>query len=236
MAGIDITRRFYTDVSVVMYSLSHRGISRVKHIYKLIHSYFDVDESYVIYYGYPRPKTALPIQTYFLDPPYSRGKVFVVGAKLVQKPVILYVNLDSSCLSENLILDSVESVIDGSFQLYLTIPLTSTEFLEEYRASPYRVLEKHRLLEDLQHPSYSIVVGRRKLFLTADYTPWSVEQLVALDTSTKLIGVRNDGCTDVIPGEVVGFGKVLMNILTKKLTSKLVSKGMLREVRGVEQE
>lgn len=225
---MDTVKRLYTDVGVVMYTLSQRGISRVKKMYRLVHSYFDFDESYVIYYGYPRPKAALPIQTYFLDPPYSRGKVFIVGAKLVQKPVVLYLNLDSNCLNEDLILNSVESVIDGSFQLYLTIPLTSAEFLEDYKAILNQIMERYRYPEDLQHPSYSVVVGRRKLFLTAEYTPWSIEPLVALDTPIKLVGVENSACVDVVPEEIAGFGKLLMSILAKKLSSKLASRGLVR--------
>ncbi len=229
MAGIEAERRFYTNVSTVMYTLSHRGLSKTKYVYRVIHRYFDVSESYIIFYGYPRPKVSPPIPLYLLDPPYSRGKLFVVGAKLVQNPVILYINLDSNCLKEDLLIDAVEGIIDGHFQLYFTVPLSTPEFLEAYRASVYGMIKEFKPLENLQYPSYTIAIGKRKLFLTADYTPWSIEPLIALDTPMELVRIRNDTCIDAIPEEVRGFGKIFMDILAKKLTLKLASRGMLKQ-------
>lgn len=226
MASTETLRRFYADVGVVMYTLSHRGLSKAKHMYSVIQRYFDVGESYVVFYGYPRPRIALPMSTYFLDPPYSRGKVFIVGAKLVQNPVILFINLDSTCIKEDLVMESVESIIDGVSQLYMSIPLTDSEFLEAYKASVYRILEKLQLLQDLQYPSYTIVVGKRKFFLDTDYTPWSVEHLIAVDLPGSSIKIRNNKCTDQIPREVAGFGSRFIDILTKKLTAKLAVKGV----------
>ncbi|MEM0153276.1 MAG: hypothetical protein QXP12_04085 [Ignisphaera sp.] len=234
MVGAETSRRFYTNIGVIMYTLSHRGFSRVRSIYRVIYRYFDVGGSYTIFYGYPRPRISSPIPTYFMDPPYNRGKVFRVGARLVQNPVVLYINLDSDCLKEDLITESVENVMNGDSLLYFTVPLTATEFLDAYRVSVYRIFEELKLLQNLQYPSYTIVVGVRKLFLSTDYTPWSIEPLVAIDTSADAVRVRNDTCIDTIPREITGFGKVLMDMLAKKLTYKLVSKGVLKQGQGVQ--
>lgn len=219
-------RRFYTDVGVVMYSLSHRGLSRARYLYGVIRRYFNVEETYVVFYGYPRPKAALPIATYFIDPPYSRGKIFVVGANLVQNPVTLFINLDSKCIKEESIVEAVESLVGGIFQLYMSIPLTDSEFLEAYRSSVYRVLENLGLLLGLRYPSYTIVAGRRKFFLSADYTPWSVEHLIAIDLPSSAVKVVDDSCIDTIPRELSGFGSRFMDMLAKKLTTKLATKGV----------
>ncbi|MEM4053481.1 MAG: hypothetical protein QW646_07005, partial [Ignisphaera sp.] len=64
--------------------------------------------------------------------------------------------------------------------------------------------------------------------------PWSIEPLVAIDTSADAVRVRNDTCIDTIPREITGFGKVLMDMLAKKLTYKLVSKGVLKQGQGVQ--
>ncbi len=220
MNSREISRRFYTDVSVVLYTLSQKGFPKAKQIYKVIHRYFDVGESYIVFYGYPKPKLTLPLSTYFLEPPYNRGKIFVVGAKLVQNPVVLFLNLDSNCLEEDEIIDSVENVINGKSQLYFTSPSIDNEFLEAYKNLVYRILEKVGL-EDILYPSYNIVVGRRKFFLSTDYTPWSIEPLIAVNIPRKFIRVKNDGCIDSIPKEFTGFGNIFMDILAKKLISKL---------------
>jgi hypothetical protein len=220
MNSREASRRFYTDVGVVLYTLSQKGFFKARQIYRFIHKHFDINESYVVFYGYSKPKSTLPLSTYFLEPPYNRGKIFVVGAKLVQNPVVLFLNLDSNCLKEDEIVDSVENIINGKSQLYFTSPFIDKEFLEAYKNLVYGILEKVGL-GNILYPSYSVVVGRRKFFLTADHTAWSIEPLIAVGIPREFIEVKNDGCIDSIPKEFAGFGNILMDILAKKLISKL---------------
>lgn len=180
-------------------------------------------ESFVVTYGFPKQqkKEYLQLPTFYIDTPYERGKVFFYGSTVSQTPITFFINIESKCVNVNEVKKAVEMIKEETYSLYLFTPFTSNEMTTLYRESVGKIFKELGIGIDLIHPSYTLVIGKNRVFRDSPYTTWSLEILAALTieitTGRNNFIVKNTECVDTIPKKIKGFEKIYIEKLVKDI-------------------
>lgn len=193
-------------------------------------------ESYVVVYGISMRKIYTKTNTLYLGIPYLRGHIFSYGATISQTPITLFINADSRCLRRDLIEKVIESLTGGHYSLYIAIPFTTSSLTAIYRDNVYAILRDLGIGLELIYPSYTLVVGKTRIFKDAPSSLWSSEilasLLVELTSGKSSIKVDNTGCIDQVPQTIASLGDVYMGRLTIDIISMLLNKKVIDEAQA----
>lgn len=190
-------------------------------------------ESYIMVYGFLPQKVYTKINTLYLGTPYSRGYIFSLGATLSQTPVTLFLNLDSKCLRRDIVEKAIETVVGGYNLLYIAIPFTGEDLTALYRDNIYIILKDLSLGSELLYPSYTLVVGKTRIFKDASPSLWGSEVLAALLTELTSgrisVKIDNTECMDRVPQALENLGEIYMGRLLRDIVSMLLSRKVIDE-------
>lgn len=221
--------------TAIGYTLSGKFSKHVKDIVSDRDIFYD---SYTMIYGFSRSRVYTELRTIYLDVPYGRGYVYLYGVALTQTPITLFLNLDSKCIKRNIVEKAIELISEGAHSLYLAIPFTNDAFSLLYRNRIYRLFKSLGIGLDLLHPSYTLVVGKNRVFKDSPSTIWSTEILAAilieLAVGRNRVRVEDVGCVDGIPLATQGIESIYIERLAIDFINMLVSRKIIDEKQAKE--
>lgn len=221
--------------TAIGYTLSGRLSKNAKNIVLDKDLFYDV---YTIVYGFPKERIYVALRTIYLDVPYARGYVYLYGATLTQTPITLFLNLDSKCIRRNIVEKAVELISEGSHSLYMAIPFTNNTLLSLYRDKIYKILKNLGIGLDLLYPSYTLVVGKSRIFKDSPYTIWSTEILasilIELILAKDRVKVEDMGCLDNVPLAMQGVERTYVERLGVDLINMLTNIKIIDEKQARE--
>ncbi|MEM1526526.1 MAG: hypothetical protein QW775_06780 [Ignisphaera sp.] len=221
--------------TAIGYTLSGKFSKHVKDIVSDRDIFYD---TYAMIYGFSRSRTYTALRTIYLNVPYGRGYVYLYGATLTQTPITLFLNLDSKCIRRNIIENAIELMSEGACSLYLAIPFTNDSFSQLYRNRIYRLFKNLGVGLELLHPSYTLVVGKSRVFKDSPSTIWSTEILAAtlieLTVGRNRVKVEDIGCVDVIPSAMQGVESIYAERLAIDFINMLISRKIIDEEQAKE--
>lgn len=224
------SRKVLPKVSAIGYTMS----SRVgKNLLNLLLDDNLFYESYIIVYGFSSRRIYAKVNTLYLDTPYLRGYIFSYGAAISQTPITLFINIDSRCLKRSLVEKAIEAIIEGQYSLYIAIPFTASNFTTLYRDNVYAILKDVGIGLELLYPSYTLVIGKSRIFKDSPHSLWSSEILATLLTELTSgkdsIKVDNAVCMDQIPQSIGNLGKMYVSKLARDVISMLLNRKIVNE-------
>lgn len=191
-------------------------------------------ESYAIVYGLPRKKVYTKLKTLYLDMPFARGYTFLYGSALVRTPTVLYINLDSKCLKTSDVGKALELIYEGHYSLYLATPFTNDSFTTLYRNKVHKLLHELGIGTKLLYPSYTLVVGKSRIFKDSPHSLWSSEILAAtlieLIFGDSRVKIDNTACIDRTPALLNGLELIYVEKLVNDLISMLIKRKVIDDM------
>jgi hypothetical protein len=194
-------------------------------------------DTYVFFYGVSRERIYTRFRTVYLSTPYARGYVFKYGSVLTYTPITFYLNLESKCFDRKIVEEVFEDINSGFYSLYLSTPFTSDNMRKLYNDKVYRLLKEVGLGLDLLYPSYSVVIGKSRVFKDSPYTLWSSEILAAVFIEIAVgrdrVRVVNSRCIDV-PDLRPEVEKLFIERLALDFIAMLLDKKIIDEKKAME--
>lgn len=188
-------------------------------------------ESFIVFYGYPQRRVFTKLRSLYLETPYARGGVFSYGSKIASTPITVFINTSSRCIKRDRVVEAVNLIDEGLYSLYLSTPLSSDTMTSRYRSRVYKVLRELGLGLDLVYPSYSLVVGKSRLFKDTPYTIWSPEILSSILVEVAVgrgrVFVDNTSCVDIVGIGVKQVEEMFVDRLLEDLLYMLRSRGVV---------
>lgn len=214
--------------TAIGYTLSGKISKSAKNIVLDRDLFYDV---YAVVYGFSKGRIYAALRTLYLDVPYARGYIYLYGATLSQTPITLFLNLESRCIKRSFVEKAIELISEGSHSLYMTVPFTNDTLSSLYRDKIYRLLKSLGIGLDLLYPSYTLVVGKSRVFKDSPYTIWSPEilasVLIELILSKDRVKVENISCLDSIPFTMQGIERTYVEKLGVDLINMLLDRKII---------
>lgn len=194
-------------------------------------------DTYIFFYGISRERIYTRFRTVYLSVPYNRGYVFKYGSILTRTPVTFYLNLESKCFNRKIVEEAFGDISTGLYSLYISTPFTSDTLKTFYSNKVYKLLKELGLGLNLLYPSYSIVLGKSRVFKDSPYTLWSSEILAAILMEIAVgkdrVKVVNNNCSDILNLRY-DVEKIFMEKLALDLIAMLIDRKFIDEKKAVE--
>ncbi len=192
-------------------------------------------EKYLIFYGVSISRVIWKIPIFYIDPPLIRGYAMKRSVSLVHEPVLVFVNADSKCIEKSLVKNAIEDIELGKYKMFLSIPFTSSNFEKSYNRVVAPILKDVLGINNVNFPSYSLVIGLRKYFDLDEYTLWSYEHLALLNTlfiDKSSVRIEHSECADTIPELFNGVEDIFIKSLAKSIVNLAIRQRIIEEKLG----
>lgn len=192
-------------------------------------------EKYLIFYGVSISRVIWKIPIFYIDPPLIRGYAMKRSVSLVHEPVLVFVNADSKCIEKSLVKNAIEDIELGKYKMFLSIPFTSSNFEKSYNRVVAPILKDVLGINNVNFPSYSLVIGLRKYFDLDEYTLWSYEHLALLNTlfiDKSSVRIEHSECADTIPELFNGVEDIFIKSLAKSIINLAIRQRIIEEKLG----
>ncbi|MDK6029176.1 hypothetical protein QPL79_07350 [Ignisphaera sp. 4213-co] len=192
-------------------------------------------EKYLIFYGVSISRVIWKIPIFYIDPPLIRGYAMKRSVSLVHEPVLVFVNADSKCIEKSLVKNAIEDIELGKYKMFLSIPFTSSNFEKSYNRVVAPILKDVLGINNVNFPSYSLVIGLRKYFDLDEYTLWSYEHLALLNTlfiDKSSVRIEHSECVDTIPELFNGVEDIFIKSLAKSIVNLAIRQRIIEEKLG----